>query len=137
MGQAELARRVRKNLVDSGYLPQDGEWPRDNINKLEKQGKPEFPKPEIIMAIAAAVGRPLMEALEQLGYEFPAGENSRINPSLAESLEDLSWPAQEHLAENLASLLKLAAELRTPALARAAEPPVPYRPQHRRKKPRE
>jgi hypothetical protein len=111
IGQSELARRVRKILVRERVLTRDDEFPRDIINKLERQGKPEFPRPEIVMAIAEAVGRPVVEALEQLGYKFPANENVRINPDLAARLDELSWPAQKQLSDALPFLMGLAQKM--------------------------
>lgn len=122
IGQAELARRVRKILVREGVLTDDDEYPRDIINKLERQGKPEFPRPEIVMAIAEAVGRPAVEALEQLGYKFPANENARINPDLAARLDQLSWPAQKELADALPALMGLAQRM---VYGESAEEPAP------------
>ncbi len=134
IGQAELARRVRRILVREGILTDDDEFPRDIINKLERQGKPEFPRPEIVMAIAEAVGRPVVEALEQLGYKFPANENVRINPALAARLDQLSWPAQKVLSDALPFLMGLARNMvygePSEELIRAAEGSDEYREPH-------
>ena len=60
---------------------------------------PENPPPQLVVAIAEALGRPLVEALEALGYQLPAEyANKRIDPALTKAAEGLSISAQRRLA---------------------------------------
>jgi transcriptional regulator with XRE-family HTH domain len=99
MSGAQLARQVSRLL--------GSEITRDQIWDLER-GVPKSPRPDLVMAIAEVLGRPLPEALQALGYKMPPKINERIDSSLVHVLEGVPLPQQKRLAEILPTFLALA-----------------------------
>lgn len=105
LSQADLARKV-KGILGT-------EVTRDVIWQLE-HGRPANPKPDVVMAIAQSVGRPVTEALEALGYVLPASAHvAPIHPTLGNVLSDIPWPVQEKLSAAIPAFLDMARVLVT------------------------
>jgi transcriptional regulator with XRE-family HTH domain len=85
---------------------------RDVIWKLE-HGSPEYPSAEVVQAIAAALDRPVTEALEALGYVLPETPNAKVHPALVAFARSLPWSAQEQLPVLLPMLAALATKIVT------------------------
>jgi transcriptional regulator with XRE-family HTH domain len=120
MSQAQLAREI------SRYLGAD--FTRDRVWDLEN-GTPKNPSADLVTAVAAALGRPLTEALASLGYELPTGDASHVHPAMLEALRNLSLLEQQAVAALLPHLMELSRQLSPAAqsLRRVAEPDEPYR----------
>lgn len=103
MSQAHLAREVSRRV--------DPDVTRDVVWKLE-HGSPEHPRPDLVMAVADALGRPLPEALEALGYQLPEEIRGRVDQRIIDVFEPLPLPVQQSIADLVPGLLELASELR-------------------------
>ena len=88
--QEQLAQRVERHLNR-----------RFTGNAVAKQeaGTPANPVPELVSAYAAALGRPLAEALTSLGYELPKRQRPlAIAPALEDVIAPLPFDAQQKIA---------------------------------------
>jgi hypothetical protein len=103
MSQAHLAREISRGL--------NADFTRDRLWDLE-HGSPRNPSPDLVTAVAYALGRPIHDALKALGYELPADPGARLDPELVAVVDQVPLPAQRQLARIIPALIGLGVELR-------------------------
>lgn len=100
VSNAELGRRM-------GRIMKTDALTRDVVGKLTK-GQPKVPDAKTVKAIAQALGKPVEEAMEALGYDVTKSEFSHVSPELAQALNGIDWEVQGRIADMIPSLLSLA-----------------------------
>lgn len=100
VSNAELGRRMGRVMKTDALT-------RDVVGKLTK-GQPKVPDAKTVKAIAQALGKPVEEAMEALGYDVTKSEFSHVSPELAQALNGIDWEVQGRIADMIPSLLSLA-----------------------------
>ena len=106
IGQAELARRLGVAL---GGHP--GDYSRDKVWALE-QGTPKHPPADLVMAVCTALGAPLVEGLEAMGYRLNLPGEARVHPAALQAVAAVPYEMQPQLAQVIPGIVAMAAALK-------------------------